>query len=311
MQPVTAHGVEERPQLPGVPGFDVALLAILQRWSIGQRDDVADDGAFALGVVHRLVEHQVDVAHRLRGQPGRPGRLALTDDARRLRGLRRLASLGQQGRVENVEIVGCQPLDRSTAERRQHVEVDIAPVRVVGAGTHPRLLDRQPPIGEVLPEGELLGRHRHAVVAALDLLGEHLLGVAAPGPRGDPRPALPAGPRIDAVVDDGVVVVALLLDASAHGAVPFDVDSERDATQRSRPIPGRPTGGALPTSDHTEVEPERRESIVRARPPTGAPGTDQTIGRGEAAVPLRDVPAQPVTTRPNPQCRNRCRSQAR
>src|SRR5690606_39137209 len=75
-----------------------------------------------------------------------------------------------------------------------------------------------------------------------------LLGVAAPGARRDPGPALLAGRGVDAVVDDGVVVVALLVDASAHGAVPFDVDSERDATQRSRPIPRRPTGGALPTS---------------------------------------------------------------
>src|SRR5690606_30237363 len=113
-----------------------------------------------------------------------------------------------------------------------HVQVDVAPVRVVGAGPNPGLLDRQPPLGEVLPEVELLGGHRYAVVTTLDLLGEELLGVAAPGARRDPGPALLASPRIDAVVDDGVVVVALLVDASAHGAVPFDADSERDATQR-------------------------------------------------------------------------------
>jgi hypothetical protein len=58
--------------------------------------------------------------------------------------------------------------------------------------------------------------------------------------------------------------------------------------------------------DPTEVEPERRETIARARSQQ-ALRTHETVGRGQAAVPLRDVPDQPVTTLPNPRCRRRCR----
>src|SRR5690606_25309990 len=109
---------------------------------------------------------------------------------------------------------------------------------------------------------------------------------------------------------DGVVVVALLLDASAHGAVPFDVDSERDATQRSRPTPGRPTGWALPGSTIPRLNP-KVESRSLEPLPSRSSSAHETVGRGRVAVPLRDVSDQPVTTRPNPRCRRRCRMEAR
>jgi len=140
-------------------------------------------------------------------------------------------AIDEQRGVERVDIVRCELGQRPPSERRYDVKVDVAPVGVVGAGPNPGLLDRQPPLGQVLAQGELLGRYGLAIVATLDLFCEDLLGVAAPRSRRDPTTPLLPSARVDTVVDDGVVAIALLLDASAHDGVSSDLDSERDATQ--------------------------------------------------------------------------------
>ena len=284
---VASNRVEERLKLFDVPGLDVALLPTLQGRRVGQRDDVAHHQTLALSVGHRLAQHQVDVAHRLRRETDR-----LVDAA--LLGLhpladRLLAALGQEGRVEDVEVVRAELVQRPATERRQDVQIDVAPVRVIRAGPDPRLLDRQPPLGEVLPEVELLGGHRYAVVTTLDLLGENLLGVAAPGPRRDPGPALLASRRIDNRRTRRRSSCCPSCGCLRAWCGPFRCGFRKRRHAAFEADPRTSDGRGAADFDHTEVVPERRESIARARSQQalGHPRDRRTRPGGRAIAALR------------------------
>jgi hypothetical protein len=74
----------------------------------------------------------------------------------------------------------------------------------------------QPALFEVGPEGDPFGCPVVAVVIALDQLGEELLGLLAGAAACVPAVALAAGGLVDALVNDGVVTVALLGDVTSH-----------------------------------------------------------------------------------------------
>ena len=122
----------------------------------------------------------------------------------------------------------------------------------------PCLLHRQPPLGQVLPERELLAHHGLAPVGALHQLREQLLCIAAPRARLHPPAPVLARRRIHAVVHNGVPLLALLLDGSAHQR-PLRIEPDGDIEQRTRPaIPRRPAGIWRCTFDHTPPQPEDR-----------------------------------------------------
>ncbi|MCZ7537900.1 MAG: hypothetical protein M5T61_19530 [Acidimicrobiia bacterium] len=68
----------------------------------------------------------MDVAHRLRREPLRR---ALATAARPPVAAR------EERRVEQVDVLGGELVELPLPERRDHVQLDVPPVRVVGAGT--------------------------------------------------------------------------------------------------------------------------------------------------------------------------------
>jgi hypothetical protein len=174
--------------------------------------------------------------------------------------------------------LGRQLVQRPTTERREHVQVDVAPVRVVGAVRSFDCWTGSHRASQVLAQVSFSVATGSPVVLACE---SDLRATARRrlrrGPRRDPAAALLlARARIDAVVDDGVVVLALLLDASAHGAL-LRIGSERDATQQlRRPDPRRPTGiAALPGSTATPTRSNasegRRVDPSSPEDPAGCP----------------------------------------
>lgn len=145
------------------------------------------------------------------------------------------------------------------------MQVDVAPVGVVRARPKPALLDRQPPRRQVLAQGQLLADHRLAAVTPLRQLGDELVGVVSPAAGGDPAPLLLARRRVDAVVDDGVVLLALVGHVAAHDAVSLrSTGSEGTPTQLRRPDPGASTGGPALHRHSTSAAP-RRSTIPPGR----------------------------------------------
>jgi hypothetical protein len=65
----------------------------------------------------------MDVVHRLRRESLRRAHL--------------LPPARKQRRVEDVDILDCEPIELPLTQRRDHVQVDVASVRVVGAGPEP------------------------------------------------------------------------------------------------------------------------------------------------------------------------------
>lgn len=213
----------------------------------------------------------MDVPHRLGRQAGTPATAVL------------LAALGEEGGVEQVDVLG-----RELVERPAAVQVDVAPVGVVGARPHPRLLDRQPPLREVLGDGELVGRDRLTHVLTTDQVRQDPFGAVPPHPRGDPPAALLAGPRVDAVVDDGVVLLALRLDGSARVGAPFRGRSERDATLRVEAVPETSVAG-----DDTPP-PAPRASSLDLPPGSGDVHRRSLVG-GARGVVARSCRRSPLT----------------
>lgn len=121
--------VEEPVELLRNPRLDLDLLSRPDLGGVRQRRDVADHKALALRVGQRFVEHEMDRPHRLRCQ-------TLTGTSRGL------AATQQQRRVQPVEITGGQLLRRHPPQHREHVQVEVAPVRVEGPLAELALLDR-------------------------------------------------------------------------------------------------------------------------------------------------------------------------
>lgn len=96
------------------------------------------------------------------------------------------------------------------------MQLEVVPIRAERRGPKLCLLRRQPALDQVVAEGDPLGRSVVAVVDALEVFGEHLLGALAGVAGGVPAMAFLAGRRVEAFVDDGVVAVALAGDVSPH-----------------------------------------------------------------------------------------------
>ena len=187
-------------------------------------------------------------------------------------------------------------------ERRDDVQVDVAPVRVVGARPDLRLLDRQPPLDEVDAERRLVGRHRLAVLAALHQLGDELLGVALAGTGLDPPALLLAGRRIDAVVDHRVVAVALLRYVAAHRPSLRFNRKGRQAAAEAGPEASIGCSALLPTTirrGNPKVDRNRSvDASVPRRPARRAarrgPGARPRAVRTSPHHPVAPVPFLPV-----------------
>ena len=152
----------------------------------------------------RLADDAVDDPHRLRSEP--------TADTVAF-------PVDEELRVERVEILGLQLLQRDRTDSRLDVDLDVVLVRRVRRRPELRLLRRQPALDEVVAERDPLGHSVVAVVHALDEIAEHFLGALARRAGGIPAVAFLAGGRVDAFVDDRVVAVASLDEMSPHGAV--------------------------------------------------------------------------------------------
>src|SRR5690606_27469450 len=122
------------------------------------------------------------------------------------------ASVGLEVGVEGVEVLGGQSLQGDGSDVGEDVEADASLVGRVCRWSEVSL-GGQPPL-QVLAEGDLLRRSVFAVVVTLDQFGEYALGLLASGAGGVPTMASFAGQWVDALVDDGVVAVALLGDVS-------------------------------------------------------------------------------------------------
>ena len=88
---------------------------------------------------------------------------------------------GEQLTVEPVEVLRRKALERDVAEEREHMEANVALVGVERARPELRPLPGQPLLGEIEPEGDLLGGPVVAVVVPLDEFGDEPLGVALAG----------------------------------------------------------------------------------------------------------------------------------
>ena len=104
------------------------------------------------------------------------------------------------------------------ADARDHVELEVVAIRAVGRRAQLGLACREPPLDEVVAEGDPFWCSVVAVMDAFDVLGENLLGALARVAGRVPTVAFLAGLRIEAFVDDGVVAVALAGDVSPHGS---------------------------------------------------------------------------------------------
>jgi hypothetical protein len=78
------------------------------------------------------------------------------------------------------------------------------------------LADGQPPLDEVVAEGDPLGGAVVAVMHLLHEVAEDPLCISAGGAALVPAVAFLAGGRVGAFVDDGVVALALLGDVASH-----------------------------------------------------------------------------------------------
>ena len=130
---------EEAAQLLGRPHLMV-LRPVENLRRVGEVGDVAQHGALAMRVGERLAEHPVDVPNRLRYEPA-AGAVALAVD--------------EQLGVQRVEVLGLELSELDRSDPRCDVEPDVVPVRLVRRPTQLRLLERQPPIVEVVGEGRL------------------------------------------------------------------------------------------------------------------------------------------------------------
>jgi len=104
--------VEERSELLGVPDPHRVPGGGAELGRVGKGGDVADDASLALGVGERLVDHLVDRVDGLGCQPATP-----------LISRRKL-------RVQAVEVLGGEALERDASYGWDHVKVDGAAVGV-------------------------------------------------------------------------------------------------------------------------------------------------------------------------------------
>ena len=169
-----------------------------RRW-VSHVSDVAVHGALANSVAQRAL-------HSGMNKPHRPHRQAATSTP----------PFAQQLRVEAVEVFRLEFLQLDPPDVRRDVQADVALVDSGGRRRHSGSFPWEPPLKEIVSESDPLRRHVRAVVLAFDEIGEDPLGATARRTGGVPTTLGLASRRIDAVVDDGVVAVALLRDVAPH-----------------------------------------------------------------------------------------------
>ena len=171
-------------------------------------------------------------------------------------------AVGEELDVQLVEILGLEPLQRDGPDVGVDVQPDVALIRVGGRGLHPGPLRRQPPMQQVIADGDLVGCPVVAVVHPLDDLREQLLGLAAGSAGRVPAIAGLASRRVRPLVDNHAVGVALLRDVpsrrepcvveagSAEGLAASgeerssgSLDGESDGSSASPETLGRFSGG--------------------------------------------------------------------
>lgn len=130
----------------------------------------------------------------------------------------RCACRWRAARRRGVDVLGLELLSGDVADARDDVELEVVAIRAVGRRAQLGLACRKPALDEVVAQGDPFGCPVIAVVDALDVFGEHLLGTLARVAGGVPTVAFFAGLPVEAFVDDGVVAVALAGDVSPHGS---------------------------------------------------------------------------------------------
>ncbi|MDP8961593.1 MAG: YegP family protein [Actinomycetota bacterium] len=153
--------------------------------------------------------------------------------------------------VKLLEVVGPKPPQSDPTKRWEDVAFDVAPVAVVGAFGEYDALGRQPPRGEVRPQGE----SAHLVVAALQDRGEvssEAFSICTIRPGRVPLPPLAPRRRIDAFVDHGVPAIALACHVALHRLLLLPAHAGREPGRRIGRRPGMwviPPCGTTKTSD--------------------------------------------------------------
>ena len=142
--------------------------------------------------------------------------------------------------------------------------------------------------------------HRLAVVAALDQLGQQLLGVGPSRARRDPAAPVLAGRRVRRRRRRRRTTSCPSSGCVPRISVPFGSIPKGTPGSDAGPIPRRPTGIRRCAIDDTHREPEGRRLSRRPRPPASADATSPSDGRATAAVPSRGVPDQAVASPSQP-----------
>jgi hypothetical protein len=202
-QAVTDRGVQEQLQVVGGPGLRFHLADRPQSGCMGDQRHVAGEDASAHGVaeVARARDDQVHFVDGLGCQ------WAMT------------VARVQHPVVQGLELLGTQATQAGAAQRGKDVAFGLVHVAAVGARRQRQPLAGQPLFGEVGTEGE----RPHLIVASVErrrkLCGECFCRepVAASGV---PRSPLPAGDRVETLVDDGVPAVTLACHVSLHSHSP-------------------------------------------------------------------------------------------
>jgi hypothetical protein len=249
-QPVTSRRTQERLELFSAPGavLDPRDRAPIGR--VGDQRDIAGNQAAPDGVAERAPDDQVNLVDGLGCQP-RPG-------------LGRVEHLA----VEGFEVMGPQSTQPDPPEGGEDVELGLADITPVGAGSDRELLARQPLGHQVRTERQ----GADLIVPAVTLGGQpsrEPLGLVSVGAGGVPAALCPTGDGVEAFVDDGVVAVALASDVALHGVLLSQVLEPCD--------PGRTTG----------------RTQLRWRPPRGR----RAECAGQHATPAKSDPVEPLSTR--------------
>jgi len=169
---------------------------------VGDGCDVSFQHSAAHGVAEGATNDQVDLEHGFGGQG-----LGTWFDGMKFRV------------VQRFELVDLEPTNGNAPEGGKDVAFDLAPVAVPGRLGQRDLLVGEPLAGQKRAEGE----RPDTVVGTVDLSSQfsgELLGFGLVGASTMPGPDLLAGDRVEPLVDDGVVLLALLRGVALHDCSP-------------------------------------------------------------------------------------------
>jgi hypothetical protein len=127
-----------------------------------------------------------------------------------------MVAIGRECGVEPFDVVWPKVPKRDAADAGDDVQPDVAVIAGPGGWPQPSLVGREPSLGQVDADGEA-GATRRTIAQPVvgEAMGE-FFGKLAIGARGVSATALAAGDRVEAFVDDGVVLVPLADDVALH-----------------------------------------------------------------------------------------------